>query len=849
MRLIIFNLSLLCITFSAHAQCSDCSSLEEALKDPERVVSLKLSNLGLVTIPDDVAKMVNLRKLDLSENPITGYQLPKPLPNLKKLILKSTIPDPYNLVQLKTQFPNLESLDLSECHLSTIPNEAIDFPRLTTLNLASNGLCFLPDNIVQLGNLKSLNLSNNTLKETGAVIGSLWKLTELDVSGNPQLNLLGLLNSVKMNSGLYQLSLSTHAFNAQVNRLLENIPVKRLTIDRLDDKLPKGVYSNPNITEITIKNASYIASLSEELQKMPQLRTLILDNTAIPANLEIVNQLERLVLRGSETANITAIRNWAFLKELDLVNTRFDPAVIEEISTALPATKIITNYQEIQEEMASNTLPAIVELPYQETRFSAETPQRIEVQNVVFDVPAGGFLLPDGSEYRGEVQFDVKVFDNAIDMALEGAPMAFTEENGRVELFSSDGMMDVRASTTDGTELSVNPANPIMVTIPDLQPSQPSNLYAFNQQTNQWTQTANRPVTINNDSLIRVLTDSLNKIDLSNYVNFRHADRLFAIDFKKKNVDASQLRITTYRPNKIEKFNFNSNIVSRRHREGKLISQETWHIDTIMTPELRRTLHSLDSTYSLSPGHIKSNNFYFYSEPRLMRNVHINPDFTRDHYRLTFDYRDSSYNIPVYLEGKSSRNSMVRHKKFQKNLEKCRKKDEQEEAQLQKQKNAVTKKYLASNRERIIQQLVQQELNRLTNPQFITGAPTSAFKTSLSYPLPSFGMVNCDFFQRVQVQQRLASAGKITDQDSVTYDVPEVVRVVYPEYFSYLTTYSNNIPTVPDGKTIILMELGIDLLGILVATDETNVLPSEVRTINTKGKTAEFIRKLILSEP
>ena len=87
------------------------------------------------------------------------------------------------------------------------------------------------------------------------------------------------------------------------------------------------------------------------------------------------------------------------------------------------------------------------------------------------------------------------------------------------------------------------------------------------------------------------------------------------------------------------------------------------------------------------------------------------------------------------------------------------------------------------------------------------------------------------------------------DQDSVTYDVPEVVRIVYPESVSYFTAYSNRIPVVGSGKTIILMELGLELLGVVVATEETNNLPSEIRTINTKGRSAEFIRKFILSEP
>lgn len=80
---------------------------------------------------------------------------------------------------------NLQKLDLSQNNLTGAPQSQIgQLKNLTTLDLSNNSLTGLPAELGQLSKLETLNVSNNKLTGLPMELGNLTQLRILDVSGN-----------------------------------------------------------------------------------------------------------------------------------------------------------------------------------------------------------------------------------------------------------------------------------------------------------------------------------------------------------------------------------------------------------------------------------------------------------------------------------------------------------------------------------------------------------------------------------------------------------------------------------------------------------------------------------------
>lgn len=849
MHRIIAILFFLFATLSARTQCSDCFSLDEALKDPDRVVRLDLHNTGLKQLPRELALFTNLRELDLSDNQLVDFSLPQPLHQLKRINLSRNAPNPGKIEDLHTLFPNLERLDLSHCRLAAIPPYALLFPKLKELDLSDNGLTAIPIELGELGNLEILNLNDNLLWETDAVLGGLWKLRSLHIMRNPDLNESAVLNSVKASTTLNELALTCGNWRSETQQILAELPLKIVILDGLNANFPRGISENKTIESVVIHAAATTDKLAASLSKMAQLSELKLVESAIPADLEKVSQLKKLSIHSSSTANISAISSWDFLQELDIANTQLDAAVANELAMLLPETTIITTYQEISPEMSANQLEPIVEIPWFSTTFSATESHVVEVDDVIFAIPSNGFLLPDGSLYTEAVDFKVKVYNDALSMALDGAPMGYTS-NGRNEIFTSDGMIDVRASTIDGQPLIPNPDQPIEVSMPDLQPELETDLYYFDTVTNNWQLAAQEPATINNNEIMDKVLDSLNSLDLTRFINLREADRLFAIDYKKKSTDASQLTFNTFLPSATVLSNRRNLIVTRRLHEGKLIAGQTWHIDTMITPELSRLLKNCDQSYNLSKRYINSKRFNFRSEPRILSDLHITPDFVRDNYRLTFRFRDSLVNLPVYLESSTNKNAMIRHKRFQDRLVKAMRSDKRELKRIEVRKKAIVRNYVDLNRAAVLNNLMVVESGP-GDPERenILDATRKAGRAigRVVFTIVTFGLINCDAISRPRPIRTLSLRPKLVNQDNLSFNAPANVRIVLTGSYSYMTLASSNIPIVPNDRMMILMDLPDKQLGVMYVNPNTTRLPEEIKTFDIAGKSADEVKRLIMA--
>lgn len=191
------SIFLLLFTFlfqSVQAQTSPDSSimkkefdnLDDALKNPQNVLRLNLSNQKF-QIPDSIwLKFVNLQYLSLKNDHLK--KLPEGIGNLKNLkVLDLSGNDLSMLPTTFTQLSNLEELYLNDDKKfrfdKNIPILS-KLPKLKSLHIENDGLQKLPKNIFQLDNIESLYLNKNRLKKIPLEIKELKNLKYLDLQDN-----------------------------------------------------------------------------------------------------------------------------------------------------------------------------------------------------------------------------------------------------------------------------------------------------------------------------------------------------------------------------------------------------------------------------------------------------------------------------------------------------------------------------------------------------------------------------------------------------------------------------------------------------------------------------------------
>lgn len=114
----ILILTLSCLSILVHAQCVDCRQLEEALKEPEKVKTLKFNagreGVYIEDLSDDIGLLVNAEIIYLSDHPFTS--VPSSIAKLKKL----------------------KELSFAGCELTKLPEEIFTMAHLKELILLNN---------------------------------------------------------------------------------------------------------------------------------------------------------------------------------------------------------------------------------------------------------------------------------------------------------------------------------------------------------------------------------------------------------------------------------------------------------------------------------------------------------------------------------------------------------------------------------------------------------------------------------------------------------------------------------------------------------------------------------------
>lgn len=197
---IVFSQLVICqISIDSTQIKREYSNLNEALKNPEKVYRLNLSNQNIELPKETWSKFINLEYLSFKNDHLK--EIPKEIALLKNLKVLDLSGNDFKTLPLSfSELSNLEELFLNdEKNMILYDNiEIISLlPHLRVLHLENDNLSNLPKNIFKLTNLESLFLNHNNFKQIPKGINGLDHLQYLDLNDNkikPELQDLKNLN-------------------------------------------------------------------------------------------------------------------------------------------------------------------------------------------------------------------------------------------------------------------------------------------------------------------------------------------------------------------------------------------------------------------------------------------------------------------------------------------------------------------------------------------------------------------------------------------------------------------------------------------------------------------------------
>ncbi|KAL2334871.1 hypothetical protein Fmac_016084 [Flemingia macrophylla] len=283
--------------FTGHISAISSYSIENLILNDNKIQA---------NIPESIFSLVNLTRLDLSANNLSGFfhfHLFSELQNLKYLDLsqndqlslnfESSVN--YSLYNLKTlalssmgltefpkllgKVPNLESLDLSNNKLTgRVPNWLFETSSLGLLDLSQNLFTSSFDHISWGQSLSHLDLSFNAL--TGGIPSSICNVSFMYVLKLSHNKLTGNIPQCLVNSS------GLNILDLQMNKLYGTLPnafsaycrfrTINLNGNQLEGLLPKSLSICTNLLVLDLGNNEIEDKFPHWLQSLPHLKVLVL---------------------------------------------------------------------------------------------------------------------------------------------------------------------------------------------------------------------------------------------------------------------------------------------------------------------------------------------------------------------------------------------------------------------------------------------------------------------------------------------------------------------------------------------------------------------------------------------
>ncbi|KAI6645801.1 PH domain leucine-rich repeat-containing protein phosphatase 2-like isoform X3 [Oopsacas minuta] len=350
------KLAILTVSFNRFSSFPDVLLMTHSLK------SLVISGNNISKLPEDLKRLLNLEKLDLRLNPISG-SLPDSInlmTNLNQLDITHTELDRFDskttpslqLLACNSTSVRVLSLDdtaitevvLSGGSLNTITMDTLS-SNLVTLDVSRNALKELPESICDLPVLKEINVSRNLLTHLPArIFWHMRGLTKLNASANHIISLpdridkclLQYLDASQNNLTTLPMSLllrltSLKELNLSCNQLTE-LP---LTSDTQDMSILHLFLSNNQLTESAVAVISSYKTLvmldlshngitkmaDHFFAKMIDLEFVNLSGnllTHLPSRLSTCYKLQILFAHSNRLTDIPDLSHCDSLRDLDI---------------------------------------------------------------------------------------------------------------------------------------------------------------------------------------------------------------------------------------------------------------------------------------------------------------------------------------------------------------------------------------------------------------------------------------------------------------------------------------------------------------------------------------------------
>lgn len=242
-------------------------------------------------LPPSIAYASRLTYLDISNNRLENLDSAELHKASALVSLKMSNNQLTSLPSRFAEFKNLRSLHISSNCLASFPQFICSLASLVDLDISFNCITSLPDEIGQLAALERLSATNNKLSGSfPAAFANLHSLKELDVRYNPLTNIdvVADLPRVELvlvgHNSISSLEKSFHKIRALH---LNSNPVTRFSLPR----------EMPTLTYLNLSSAKITSFGDSVFDKLPNLLKLILDKNhmaALPIGIGKLKKLEHL---------------------------------------------------------------------------------------------------------------------------------------------------------------------------------------------------------------------------------------------------------------------------------------------------------------------------------------------------------------------------------------------------------------------------------------------------------------------------------------------------------------------------------------------------------------------------